>query len=189
VVIDPVAREVTHLVVEPEHRSGLGRLVPLRLVESTIGDIHLSCTRAEVEKLDQAEETLFMPGGLGAFGDYSQGQTLAWPYYGLVRAEMGGNITLPVIRETLPVGEVEVQRGSQVHSTDGEIGKVEGLVLDRASHHVTHVLLQEGHIWGKRQFAIPIASVSKVDERGVWLGLTKEQVADLPPVGVENSRL
>jgi hypothetical protein len=29
VVVDPVARAVTHLVVEPKHRHGLGRLVPL----------------------------------------------------------------------------------------------------------------------------------------------------------------
>ncbi len=34
VVIDPVARKLTHLVVEPAHRQGLGRLVPLGLVES-----------------------------------------------------------------------------------------------------------------------------------------------------------
>ena len=37
VVVDPVAREVTHLVVEPEHRSGLGRLVPLDLVDAGCG--------------------------------------------------------------------------------------------------------------------------------------------------------
>lgn len=29
VVVDPIARMVTHLVVEPKHRQGLGRLVPL----------------------------------------------------------------------------------------------------------------------------------------------------------------
>ena len=33
-VIDPVAAVVTHLVVEPEGRSGLARLVPLGLVET-----------------------------------------------------------------------------------------------------------------------------------------------------------
>jgi NADH:ubiquinone oxidoreductase subunit D len=34
VVMDPLTRTVTHLVVEPEHRQGLGRLVPLELVET-----------------------------------------------------------------------------------------------------------------------------------------------------------
>ena len=32
VVVNPVAQTVTHLVVEPKHRAGLGRLVPLELV-------------------------------------------------------------------------------------------------------------------------------------------------------------
>ena len=37
VVVDPVARAVTHLVIDPKHRPGLGRLVPLRLVDATAG--------------------------------------------------------------------------------------------------------------------------------------------------------
>ena len=39
VVVDPVARTVTHLVVEPTGRRGLGRLVPLDLVGATDGEI------------------------------------------------------------------------------------------------------------------------------------------------------
>jgi hypothetical protein len=33
VVVDPVARAVTQLVVQPENWPGLGRLVPLELVD------------------------------------------------------------------------------------------------------------------------------------------------------------
>jgi hypothetical protein len=57
VVLDPVARVVTHLVVEPEHRHGPGRLVPLGLVDATTGQIRLRCTMAEFENLEPAEET------------------------------------------------------------------------------------------------------------------------------------
>ena len=32
VVVDPVARAITHLVVEPRHRRGTGHLVPIDLV-------------------------------------------------------------------------------------------------------------------------------------------------------------
>ena len=39
VVVDPVAKAVTHLVVEPKHRQGLGRLVPLDLVDASSGEI------------------------------------------------------------------------------------------------------------------------------------------------------
>jgi len=33
IIVNPVAREVTHLVVDPKHRNGPGRLVPVDLVE------------------------------------------------------------------------------------------------------------------------------------------------------------
>ena len=39
IVIDPRARKVTHLMVEPAGRVGLGRLVPIELVElGLLGD-------------------------------------------------------------------------------------------------------------------------------------------------------
>jgi len=37
VIIDPAARTVTHLVIEPEHRAGRGRLVPADLADSAAG--------------------------------------------------------------------------------------------------------------------------------------------------------
>jgi hypothetical protein len=44
------------------------------------------------------------------------------------------------------------------------------------------VLLQEGHLWGRRDVAIPASAVTKV-EGGIWLNLTKEPVENLPPAG------
>ncbi len=53
---------MTHIVVEPKHREGIGRLVPLTLVASSSETVALSCTLAEFEALDFAEETHFLPG-------------------------------------------------------------------------------------------------------------------------------
>jgi sporulation protein YlmC with PRC-barrel domain len=78
-----------------------------------------------------------------------------------------------------------VQRGDRVHATDGEIGRVQGLVIDPGSHHVTHVLLQEGHLWGSKEVAIPIGAVTDV-EAGIRLNITKQQVEDLPPVDIDH---
>jgi hypothetical protein len=80
---------------------------------------------------------------------------------------------------------VQVRRGDRVHATDGEIGEVKGLVIDRGSYHVTHVLLQEGHLFGRKEVAIPISAVTK-DDLGIQLSLTKGQVEGLPPVDVEH---
>ena len=47
-------------------------------------------------------------------------------------------------------------------------------------HRVTHVLLQEGHLWGRKKVSIPVSAVTGV-ENGIRLSLTKKQVEDLPP--------
>jgi sporulation protein YlmC with PRC-barrel domain len=180
VVVDPIARAVTDIVVEPPHREGLGRLVPLGLVADSAGDVTLSCTLAEFDALPSAEETHFLPGG-GFFPGYAPASVLALPYYGLGV----GNVSPPVTVDTLPLGEVAVRRGDSVHATDGEIGSVQGLVIDPANRHVTHVLLQEGHLWGRKEVAIPIGVVAAMTD-GIRLNLTKQEIQDLPAVDVED---
>ena len=66
VVIDPVARVLTHLVVEPKHGRAKGHLVPVALVSSTSQGVLLACTRDEFDKLEEAEETQLLPGGDGS---------------------------------------------------------------------------------------------------------------------------
>lgn len=193
VVVDPVARAVTHIVVEPKHRQGLGRLVPMALVDTTTGEVRLRCTVEEFEALDAAEETQFLPGA-GGYAGYGPDQVLAWPYYGM-HGVMGGGIGMglpmtdvpqPIIRDTLPLGEVAVRRGERVHAGDGDIGQVQGLVIDPRDHHVTHVLLQEGHLWGRKQVAIPISAVTRLGREGIEVNLSKQEVQDLPPVDLDH---
>ena len=180
VVVDPVARAVTHLVIEPKHRYDPGRLVPLDLIDAATGQVRLRCTLADFKKLDPAEETQFLTGTPGYPG-YDPEQILSMPYYGL---GMGGaDVPVAVTYDTVPLDEVEVRRGEHVHATDGHIGKVQGLVIDPDSHRVTHVLLQEGHLWGRKEVAIPIGAVTGVDD-GIRLNITKQQVQDLPPVDI-----
>jgi sporulation protein YlmC with PRC-barrel domain len=188
VVLDPVKEELTHLVVEPTHRQGLGRLVPLSLVDLTAGEVRLRCTIAEFEKLDSAEETQFVPGTSG-YAEYGPEQVLSWPYYGLggVGMELDlENASRTVTYDTVPLGEVAVQRGQHVHATDGDIGQVQGLVIDPGSHHVTHVLLQEGHLWGRKEVAIPISAVTGTAD-GIELSISKQDVENLPAVDLGRS--
>ena len=187
VVVDPVAKTVTHLVIEPKHRQGLARLVPLDLVDDTAGEIRLRCTIAEFQQLDSAEETQFVPGSSG-YAAYGPDQVVSWPYYGLAAPGIDPevvNASETVTYDTIPLGEVEVRRGDAVHATDGDIGRVQGLVVDPRSHHVTHVLLQEGHLWGRKEVAIPIGAVTRVDE-GIRLSITKRDVAGLPAVDIDH---
>ncbi len=56
---------------------------------------------------------------------------------------------------------------------------MEGFLVDPVDHRVTHVLLQEGHLWGRKEVAIPMSAVTGV-VNGIWLSMTKKQVEDLP---------
>jgi sporulation protein YlmC with PRC-barrel domain len=217
VVVDPVAKTLTHLVVEPKHGDGNGHLVPIDLVTAAGKEIELRCTLAEFAALPEAEETQFLPGAKGEW-DYQQEHMLSWPYYGLGMGAMGGIGPMggmgmmgmggmgglgmggldhmggmsagsgpqATTSDVIPEGEVEIRRGEHVHATDGSIGRVQGLVIDPSDHHVTHVLLDEGHLWGERQVAIPISAVTDVKD-GVRLNLSKDEVRDLPPVEIDQS--
>ena len=188
VVVNPVTEAVTHLVVEPRGRQGLARLVPVDLVESGSPEVRLSCTLAAFEQLDPAEETQFVPGSTG-YAAYGPEQVITWPYYGLnAGTGLPGGVDLgvagfsPAITyDRVPLGEVEVRRGDPVEATDGRIGHIQGLVVDPQDHQVTHVLLQEGHLWGRKDVAIPIKAVSRVGDT-VRLNLSKHEVQVLPPV-------
>ena len=197
-VIDPVAATVTHVVVEPEGRSGLARLVPLGLVDTDTetdagthpgtdagaasGQLRLRCTQTEFMNLDPAEETL---------AEFAVGQTVpvqllppGWRGTGEPVARGGDILRIPE-RETvdvIPPGEVEEHHGDHVHATDGDIGQLRGFRIDPPSGRVTHVLLGEGHLWGRKEVAIPFDKIIGLD-LGIRLSLTKKQVQDLPSAG------
>ena len=94
---------------------------------------------------------------------------------------------LPVLVDRVPAGEVGIRRHEPVHAADGgAIGQVEGLVVDGESH-ITHVLLQEGHLWGRKEVAIPIGSLEKIDADGIHVRLSKSEIGDLPELGVHRT--
>jgi sporulation protein YlmC with PRC-barrel domain len=187
VVVDPVTVTVTDLVVEPEHRQGLARLVPVELATPEADHIGLDCTLAQFAGFDSAEETQFVPGTRG-YEIYGPEQVLSWPYYRrddtVMDPDLEGKTSQTVTVDSVPLGEVEFRRGEYVHATGGAIGQVQGLVVDPAGEHVTHVLLQEGHLWGRKQVAIPIGAVTEMAAEGITLSISKQDVQDLPSVSV-----
>ncbi|HEX5295545.1 MAG TPA: hypothetical protein VFW50_00930 [Streptosporangiaceae bacterium] len=168
VIVDPATDTVTHLVIEPRLRLSAARLVPLDLVDVTADGIRLGCTVEEFGALESAEETELVDGLADGFGLAGLGGPLGAP------------APVPVmVQDVVPRGEEGIERGEPVHALDGEIGRVEGVRVDPGDHRVTHVLLAQGHLWGRKDVIIPASAVTRV-ENGIWLNLTKEQVENLP---------
>jgi sporulation protein YlmC with PRC-barrel domain len=197
VVVSPADDAVTHLVVEPEHGQGLGRLVPLRLAHMAlpgegIAEPRLDCTMAEFEQLDPAEATYFSPDP-----EIRPGESMAsWPYYappGVMGGpglpdDAGGTAqayTVDTVPDQLP-GEDEMSRGDHVHATDGDIGHVLGIAVDPGTGRVTHVLLRMGHLWRRKEVLIPRSAVADVGVDGFHLNIDTRQVQHLPPADTDH---
>jgi len=185
IIVNPVNREVTHLAVDPAHRRGPARLVPVDLVDATTGQIRLRCTLAEFRTLRPAQEAESVPD-LDPTGQANAPNQVNWAVW-MHMARDPGESEAPqqVWVNYVPSGEVDIRRDLTVCATDGEIGQVQGLVVDPGGHQVTHVLLQEGHMRGRKEVAIPISAVTKIGTLLIHLSLTKHQVKDLPPVNID----
>lgn len=171
IIVNPVTREVTHLAVDPKYPHGPGRLVPVGLVEATTGGIRLRCTLAEFQALRPSQEG----GGSAPDSPPSQMRWVLGPVRDPSDAEHGVTV------DYVPSGEVDIRRELTVCATDGEIGHVQGLIVEPVGHRVTHVLLQERRIWGRREVAIPIDAVTKIGTLLIHVSLTKRQVKGLRP--------
>jgi uncharacterized protein YrrD len=174
VIVDPADESLTHLVVEPGHHEHRARLVPVDLVASVEAElILLSCTKQQFDQLDAAEDVTFSPDPPPAV------------YIGGRRRP--GHDREPLYSDRVPPGEVEIRPGRPVHAKDGWIGAVKGVVIDPVDDQVTHVILQEGHVWGHKQVAIPIETADLAGDE-IRVDLTKDEIEALPPVSVSPRR-
>jgi sporulation protein YlmC with PRC-barrel domain len=197
VVIDPTTRRVTHLVVQPDDRREAAILVPVeRARAGEARDIRLDCTVVEAGRLEAVSEAAYLR--LGKFPvedpawDVGVEEVLAMPYYQELGA-VGGVTVDPDERvmvryDRVPKGEVELRRASAVRSSDGHhVGHVDGFVVDDAEH-ITHIVLERGHLWGKREIAVPIGAIAAIETDAAVLSLTKDQVGALEAIRVHRWR-
>lgn len=190
VVIDPTSKRVTHLVVEADHDPQLARLVPVELAErgdTSSATVRLSATAETVAQLPPVREVSYLR--LDGFPvddpewDVGIEEVLALPYcpeYDLEPMPVDYVATY----DRIPKHEVEIRRASAVGSADGhQLGHVDGFLVD-GDALITHVVLEQGHPWERREVAIPIGAVALVENDAVTLSLRKDEVAELPPVEI-----
>jgi sporulation protein YlmC with PRC-barrel domain len=199
IVIDPLEKRVTHLVIQPEQDKGQRLLVPIRLAkgrDEKQREIELECTLDEAKGFESVREaTLLRLGESPAEDpDWDVGveDVLALPYYaslgyagsdaGPYPDQLDQNVTL--FYDRVPKGELEIRRTSAVISADGDsLGEVDGFVVD-ADEHITHFVLERGHLWGRKEVTIPIGALARVESDVVHVALSKDEVGALTAVRV-----
>lgn len=179
-VINPVNERITHLVVTEKSFPNIERMVPIdKILASSPSSIQLRCNTADLSKMEAFEETDFIDAGQLESELPYDSPYLVWPY------GMYDQIPMPLEHERIPAGEIAIHRGAAVIATDGQVGKVDEFLVDPENDEITHLVLREGHLWGKKDVTIPISEIDKITDEGVYLKLDKEAIAELPAIPVQ----
>ena len=189
VIVEPTTRRLTHLVVKPQP-DGPVCLVPIELVVHEDGDtvVSLRCSVEDARRFPSVQEFAYLRSGESPANDPDSDvgieNVLALSTYGGYTAfgpqPMDFEAGLSMTYDRIPKGEVEIRRASEVVSSDGKrLGHVDAFLVD-ADDQITHLVLEHGHLWGRREVAVPIGSVSRIETDSVVLYLTKDEVGALP---------
>jgi sporulation protein YlmC with PRC-barrel domain len=176
IVLNPVTKEITHLVVKQREFPHTERLVPVALMaESTPRVIRLRCDAPDLKDMDEFVDTQFIRLKRTHIVD---GAYLMWPYAYTTEDYV------PEDHERIPIDELAIRRGARVEARDGQVGRVDEFIVDRQSEHITHLVMREGHLWGQRDVTIPVSYIKRIDDDAVYLNIDKASVAELPVVPV-----
>jgi len=185
VLIDPVRKEVTHIVVKENESPHGERLVPIEAISETAPDvILLHSTLSELNKMDPFIQTEYIrddtPGvEYVPFNTAGIGPVFVWPY-----AVPEDTHVVAVEHKRVPLGELAVKRGTRVEAKDGHVGHVDEFLVDPENEHITHIVMREGHLWGKRDIPIPVSEIDHIEEGVVSLKLSKNEIEALPAIPV-----
>jgi len=183
VVLNPVKDIVTHVVVKEHKSPHTERLVPIDLIDASFTDnIHLKSNESMLQSLPPFFEVQYIQTTVPHYFEISD------MAYDMAYMEP---IVVPekkIIQEKtyhIPKDELAVSRGAKVYSADREaIGQIDEFLVDESGHHVTHLILQEGHALGKKDVFIPVSEIDSIDETDLHLKLDKREVEKLPTIPV-----
>jgi len=173
---------ISHIIVEDASSSQ--RLVPFKLAVKTSHDeIWLDCTENDLKELPLFLVTEFVERAEQQSGDWEEEDGEWEDGVDVSSFEMSTDAYgMPVEVERVPEGEVPFHRSVEIEATDGHIGKVDKFIVEPESGQITHLVLQKGHLWGKKDIMVPLSAVETVDYDSVYLNVDKKAAEDFPEV-------
>jgi len=179
VVVNPITDQVTHIVVKEAHSPHTERILPACAIRrSGPNDLVLTVTKEDLAAAEPFVESYYIRTTVDR---YAGGITFGMPY--VTRTTEPRYVAEKT--EAIPPGEVAIHRTARVVATDGPIGKVDEFIVQNDDCHVTHLMMREGHLWGRRDVAIPVSRIDRMNDETVYLTLSKKEVGELPAVPVK----
>src|SRR6185295_18491332 len=152
-IVDPLARRLTHIVVQDYTVPAVEHLVPVaRVARTTHARVTLDCTRETLVALDPFAEERYISSNAP---DYE-------PFYAVDPFAEFEAEHIPLVTEHIPPGELAIQRGAQVMANDGPVGEVTAFVVEGASGAISSIIVRLGHWLTKHEQAILNAAVERI---------------------------
>jgi uncharacterized protein YrrD len=178
VVIDPITKKVTHVVVRKGLLFADERVVPIGLVaEATEDCITLREDAGDLHDLPKFEESHYvrLPEEEGGRSSPASGMYVNSPY---TSSPIGGSYPdlgqsgpqyVPRVEQNIPEGTVALREGARVIADDGQmVGHVEEVLADADSEEATHFLISKGLLTKERKL-IPTLWVREIEENEIYL--------------------
>lgn len=181
IIVDPKSKKVTHIVVRgdtiPE-----GRLVGIDKINDTSSMvIQLNCSTSDLGNLERFTETQYVKTEVPIDVYYD---VYNLPYVTPMSTEI---VEIPIDEELIPKDELVIHRGATVKAKDGYIGEVGEFMIDPKSGKISHMVLREGNLWGKKEITLPVSAIDKLINDTVYLKLDKESIKMLPEIPVQRN--
>ncbi|MCB9419883.1 MAG: PRC-barrel domain-containing protein [Ardenticatenaceae bacterium] len=185
IILNPITEEVTHVVVQEDFNNHAERLVPVEDIQESDTDmIRLTCNNIGLSRMEIFEKVEFMPTTLPVMEASAPTNGYNWPYI------VAKNETrfVKIVNRHIPPYERGLRRGANVYASNGRIGQIDEVVVDRKTMHLTHLVLREGHLWGQKDIMIPVDEIENIEENNIYLKLDKKSVEALPTFPVHRHR-
>jgi uncharacterized protein YrrD len=193
VVLDPISKEVTHLVIEKGFLLKTEKVIPISVVGPA--------TDETVTSWQQSDE-------IDAFPDLVEEEYVAatrkddlemrervpagparplYPYPPFVLpGEVSGRGMFRVpdyvmhVEQNIPDGTVALEAGAHVVSSDGDtLGDIERILVDPETEYATHLVISEGFLEKTRKL-VPTSWIGRLGEDTVELTLEADVIHELP---------
>jgi hypothetical protein len=178
VVLRPTTKQVTHIVVKERGFPYMSRIVPIELVmESPVHAVHLRCTRGQLAVLKPFLEIENVQDDVPHFA-YAADEYRRWPY------DTPEEMPVPAELERISPDAKIIGQDTRVKATNGWVGGVCAVLTEPTNGHMTHLVLREGYLWGRKDVTIPVSEVDCIQEGSVHLKLDKRSIGALPATPV-----
>ncbi|OEU52018.1 MAG: hypothetical protein BA872_08785 [Desulfobacterales bacterium C00003060] len=175
IILNPHTERVTYLVVRENDIANTLRLVPENAIKEASPDtISLSISKKKFDRMKNFIHEEYIPSNIMLY----MAEDAGWD-------SLGTPAALIIEHEAIPAGGLVVHKGAGVFATDGHVGRVDEFLVEKKTGRITHLILREGHLWGKKDISVPINQVDRYEDGKAYLTIDRDAVKDLPLIDIK----